>query len=112
MALYEGNVSFVVGKNGPQLARDEKGNFNAGNAPALLDTIIRIDKGVVYYSLWIDGRDVQAKDGLYTTQQLKVLRKEATSIELVHVRKPFPHPKLKLTFGTGSASKSKVVKLA
>lgn len=99
MALYKGTVSLFSSKHGPRIAPDASGDFDSSNAAELLDKIIEVNQGVNMFSLWLDGHTAKAVDKQYSTTQLKKFRKECSSVELVHVKRPFPQVKLKLTFG-------------
>lgn len=113
MALFEGRVSVFASKNGPSIGKDATGEFDSTTATELFDKLIELNQGASVYSLWLDGQTVKGVNNKYSTAQLKKFRKECSLIELVHVRRPFPQPKLKITFGEGSApTKANRAKLA
>jgi hypothetical protein len=105
MALFEGTVGVRETSKGLTISRKIGGDFSSDNAKALLDAIVKTKKAVNMYSLWIDGKTIEAKSGKYTAAQIKSLADEDPNVELVLVRKPFPQPKLKITFGEGSTQK-------
>lgn len=113
MALYEGKVSIFNSKNGPSIGKDASGEYDSTVATELFDKLIELNQGASVYTLWLDGQTVKGVNNKYSTAQLKKFRKECSLIELVHVRRPFPQPKLKITFGEGSApTKANRAKLA
>jgi hypothetical protein len=105
MALFEGTVGVRDTAKGLTIVSRSNGDWTNDDAEGLLRAIIKTGRSVNMYSLWIDGKTIEPKKKMYTWSQLESLLLEKPKVELVLVRKPFPQPKLKITFGEGSTQK-------
>lgn len=107
---FEGNVAFVPNAEGVyQLKRSQSGNWNAKNIHEGVEAFIKAGASLSQWSLWLDfGKDFPRPEKPLTAKQLKAYLDQATDLELVLVRRPFPQPKLRLSNGAGNAPKTEV----
>jgi hypothetical protein len=106
--LYERTVGVCETSQGLKIEYRPEGEFTHHNAEALFLNLVKAKQPVNMYSLWIDGKTIEPKNKQYSAAQVKsLLENEPTKIELVLVRRPYPQPKLKITFGEGSAKETR-----
>lgn len=110
MALTN-NVSAVQASTGElRLKYDPQGRWHADNATAFAEALVRSGLPVSGWSCWIDGqapRGLAVRKGeVIASAKLAKLVETASLVELVGVRRPWPQPKLKLSFGTAKAAKA------
>jgi hypothetical protein len=113
MANFEGNVSWVSGKDGSlELRARSEGRWNADNVSDMIKALSGLarDTRVSHWSIWLDLGLPEGDRKPMKVSELLAFCKTADKIELVLVKRPFPQPKLKLTRGAGKAkSNAKVV---
>jgi len=110
MTIYEGKVSFFPHKDGFYTMKPAKaGNWEAKNIQEGLDGLIKAKVSLDHWKVWLDmGDDFPRPEAPITAKQLQAYMDASTSIELVHVRRPFPQPKIKLSNANAEARKTTV----
>ena len=107
MAIYARPVAFLVDEalGAGKLVGDPNGSWTADKADKLFAMMVDSGYRVSTYSLWLDGLEYTwPESGYWTNKEMKAFAKDVKRIELVLVKHKFPQPKLKLYFGTASAT--------
>ena len=110
MALSN-NVSAVQASTGEmRLKYDPAGRWDADSAAAFAAALIETGLPVSGWSVWVDGQTPKGlavrKGEVITSAKLAKLVEAASTVELIGVRRPWPQPKLKLTFGSPKVAKA------
>ena len=110
MTIYEGKVSFFPTTAGHYTMKPAKtGNWDAHSIEEGLEGLIKAKVSLDHWKVWLDmGQDFPRPEAPISSKELLAYMDAATKIELVHVRRPFPQPKIKLSNANAAARKVEV----
>lgn len=106
--LWEGNFALVEKKAGSDvytLQPRQGGKYTAETVDLALKAVLGAKAKLDGWKIWLDGdfEVALAKGEAVTHTKLAKIMKEADSVMLAFVKRPFPQPKLKFTKGGGNA---------
>jgi len=106
--VWEGNFAIVEKKAGSgvfTLQPRQNGKYSADTVDQALKAVLAAKAKLDGWKVWLDGEfDVKLDKGeAVTPTKLAKIMKEADTVALAFVKRPFPQPKLKFTKGGGNA---------
>ena len=106
---YEGNVSWVETKDGSfKLFPKVTGLWNATNTTDMVKALIEKKALISQWALFVEVNSELIKfEAPLKTAEFAALIKDADTVELILARRPWPHPRLKISKGSKSKTTSK-----
>jgi hypothetical protein len=107
--IYEGNVSWVESKDGSfKLMAKATGKWNATNSKDMVKTLIEKKALISQWALFVEINSELVKfEAPLKPAEFAALIKDADTVELMLVRRPWPHPRLRISKGSKSKTTSK-----